>query len=69
MKRLLLFCALVLPVALQAQNQLVPADDAVKLRKVWSMIGDDVEGKNRIGYAVTGLPDISGDSINEFVSD
>ena len=52
---------------LHAQNQLVPAEGAVKLRRVWTMIGDDVEGKNRIGQEVGGLPDINNDSIADFV--
>lgn len=64
MRRLMiLFC--LFPVALAAQNQLVPAPDAVKLRRVWSIQGGPVTA-DEIGYNIWGGTDITGDSIADF---
>lgn len=39
---------------------------AVALRQVWAVYGPDVAGGARVGAGIGGIPDINGDSINEF---
>ena len=65
MKHLLLLCIILLLAGaseLHAQNQLVQAPNAVKLRRVWTQFGKSLTA-DEYGKRIWGGVDISGDSI------
>lgn len=65
MRRLSLLLLLLLPIVLQAQNQLVPVSEAAKLRRVWTQEGNP-QVTDLYCLSLWGGADISGDSINDF---
>lgn len=49
----------------QASDTILPNPNAVQLRKVWEVTGRPLH-YDQVGYAAGALPDLTGDSINEF---
>ena len=52
-------------VVAQSSDTIVPNPTAVQLRKVWEITGRPLK-YDEVGYGAARLPDLTGDSINEF---
>jgi len=49
----------------QSSDTIIPNPNAVQLRKVWEVTGRPLQ-YDQVGYRAAALPDLTGDSINEF---